>query len=154
MNFDEAAHTIFNFQAQKYSEYENGRFKVAYHEDGLYSVRDTQRNAVTLTKERNPRIAYCKAVSLPIAPPRWVAVEERKPTESREYIVLHENEAVDVLQFDAGANEFGIWEPVYSMGGWEGADFHRADGVTHWLDFEIPELPQKNSNWEALIDEL
>lgn len=88
--------------------------------------------------------AYCKAVSLPIAPPKWVPIGERKPTESQEYIVLHENVAVDVLQFDAGADDFGAWEPVYSvgMGGWEGADFHRAEGVTHWLDFEIPVLPE------------
>lgn len=143
MSIDEAAHKIFDFRAQKYSEYEYGRFKVAYHEDGLYSVRDTQRNTVTLTKERNPRIAYCKAVILPIAPPRWVSVEERKPTESREYIVIYENEAVDVMQFDAGADEFGSLETVYSAGGWEGADFHRDDGVTHWLDFEIPPLPEK-----------
>ena len=145
MNTDEAARKIFNFRAQKYDgKYEAGRFKVAYHEGRLYSVRDTQRNTVTLALERSPIAAYCKAVSLPIAPPKWVPIGERKPTESREYIVLHENVAVDVLQFDAGADEFGAWEPVYSvvMGGWEGADFHRAEGVTHWLDFEIPVLPE------------
>ena len=71
MSFDEAARKIFNFRAQKYDgEYEAGRFKVAYHEDRLYSVLDTQRNTVTLTRERNPGAAYCKAVSLPIFPPK------------------------------------------------------------------------------------
>ncbi len=143
MSFDEAAHKIFNFRAQKYDgEYEAGRFKVAYQEDRLYSVLDTQRNTVTLTRERNPRAAYRRAVSLPTFPPKWVAIEERKPTEDREYIVRFANGENCIVQFDTGADEFGDWEPVFdsSTGGWEGADFHRAEGITHWLDFAIPVL--------------
>lgn len=143
MNYDDAAHKAFDFRAQKYDgEYENGRFNVAYHEDRLYSVRDTQRNTVTLVTERNPMTAYCKAVSLPVIAPKWVPINERKPTEGREYIVRLANGERCVMQFDEVADEFGDWEPVFdcSTGGWESADFHRVEGITHWLEFEIPVL--------------
>lgn len=54
MGIDDAAHELFDFRAQKYDEFGNGRFKVAYHEDGLYSVRDTDLKTVKLIRARSP----------------------------------------------------------------------------------------------------
>lgn len=65
MSIDKAAHELLNFRAGKYSEYENGRWLVAYHEDQIYSVRDTARGIVTVCKARSPREAYWKSCSLP-----------------------------------------------------------------------------------------
>lgn len=64
MNIDKAAHELMNFEAGRYSVYENGRYRVLYHEEKLYSVRDTKRNTVTLVKASNPDSAYCLGRSL------------------------------------------------------------------------------------------
>ena len=71
MSIDTAARTMLDFHAGKYSEYENGRWLVAYHEEQVYSVRDALRNTVTICKARSPGEAYCKAASVP--------VESKKP---------------------------------------------------------------------------
>lgn len=63
-DFDKAAHEMMRFRAGKYSEFERGRFLVAYHEDRLYSVRDEKRGTVTLVEARDPESAYLKASSI------------------------------------------------------------------------------------------
>ncbi len=55
---------MMRFRAGKYSEFERGRFLVAYHEDRLYSVRDEKRGTVTLVEARDPESAYLKASSI------------------------------------------------------------------------------------------
>lgn len=76
----------------------------------------------------------------PITQPNWISIGERKPSEDRNYIVCCENGAPEICNFDTTMEAFGDWEPIFEEGGWEGADFHRAEGITHWLDFQIPVL--------------
>lgn len=70
-DFDKAAHEMMRFRAGKYSKFERGRFLVAYHEDRLYSVRDTKRGTVTLVEARNPKEAY-RVIVRPVVRGEWV----------------------------------------------------------------------------------
>ena len=55
IDIDKAAHAIFNFKPQKNNaEYQGGRFLVNYHEERLYSVRDTKLQTVKLIRAGSP----------------------------------------------------------------------------------------------------
>lgn len=93
-DFDKAAHEMMRFRVGKYSKFERGRFLVAYHEDRLYSVRDTKRGTVTLVEARNPKEAY-RVIVRPVVRGEWLepdddygylecsVCEERSPNDER-----------------------------------------------------------------------
>lgn len=111
--------------------------------DDLVRRSEAQELLACYTEKNNlGHTPYQIVSNLPSAGPNWIPIVEHKPTENMAYIVRRENGAIEVCNFDTSADEFGDWEPIFnsSTGGWVGADFHRADGITHWLDFQIPVL--------------
>lgn len=55
MNIDDAAHAVMDFVPEKTTE--EGDYKAFYHEEGLYSVRNSESNTVMLVYARNPHEA-------------------------------------------------------------------------------------------------
>ena len=78
MNIDKMAHELFKFRPQKWDgEFDGGGFLVAYHENRLYSVRDTKLKTVKLVEASSPFEAAnaAKSSSYDLAAPKnglWV----------------------------------------------------------------------------------
>ena len=63
MNVDKAAHAVMEFKPAKTQTY-FGRYEVFYHEERLYSVRDSETGIISLVYAREPKeaaIAVSKA---------------------------------------------------------------------------------------------
>lgn len=71
----------------------------------------------------------------------WISVNDRLPNETQDYLVVLNNEDIDILLFNSKNDPYQTWSSMLnkflfsdSKGEW-----HSTDRVTHWMP--LPELP-------------
>lgn len=71
----------------------------------------------------------------------WISVNDRLPNETQDYLVVLNNEDIDIRLFNSKNDPYQTWSSmlnkflfVDNKGEW-----HSTDQVTHWMP--LPELP-------------
>lgn len=71
----------------------------------------------------------------------WISVNDRLPNETQDYLVVLNNEDIDIRLFNSKNDPYQTWSSmlnkflfVDNKGEW-----HSTDRVTHWMP--LPELP-------------
>ncbi len=67
-NIDKAAHDLMNFKPQKVTRVHG--YEVSYHEERLYTVRDSNTGITSLVYAREPREAAEKVIKMTVEQPK------------------------------------------------------------------------------------
>lgn len=112
--------------------------------DDARCITDMTREACRAESHLGNSCAVCKAKRLyskGYHKAKWISVEERLPSETEGYLVVLDNEDIDIRLFNSKNDRHVTYYSMLNKFLFldNRGDWHTEDRVTHWMP--LPELP-------------